>query len=104
MIRVILADDQAMVRGALAALPALEAEIETVAQAGNGDAALPAAPEPRPGAAKEQVAHHQIAQHARPFLLDPFACGSCEPSRATVAAASPSGFRSTRCHLPSMPE
>ena len=48
MIRVILADDQAMVRGALAALLALEADIEIVAQVGNGDDVLPAALEHRP--------------------------------------------------------
>ena len=39
MIRLVLAEDQAMVRGALAALLGLEAELEIVAQAGDGDAA-----------------------------------------------------------------
>ncbi len=43
-----LADDQAMVRGALAALLALETDIEVVAQVGNGDDVLPVALEHRP--------------------------------------------------------
>lgn len=41
-------DDQAMVRGALAALLALERDIEVVAQVGSGDDVLPAALEHRP--------------------------------------------------------
>ena len=48
MIRVMLADDQAMVRGALAALLALETDIEVVAQVGNGNDVLPVALEHRP--------------------------------------------------------
>ena len=36
-IRVLLADDQALVRGALAALLALESDIEVVAEVGRGD-------------------------------------------------------------------
>lgn len=40
MIRVLLADDQAMVRGALAALLDLEDDIEVVAQVENGDQAV----------------------------------------------------------------
>ena len=48
MIRVMLADDQAMVRGALAALLTLETDIEVVAQVGNGNDVLPVALEHRP--------------------------------------------------------
>src|SRR5688572_3777504 len=40
MIRVIIAEDQSMVRGALAALLELESDIEIVGQAGNGREAL----------------------------------------------------------------
>lgn len=39
MIRLVLAEDQAMVRGALAALLRLEADLDVVAEAGDGDAA-----------------------------------------------------------------
>ena len=42
-IRVLLAGDQTMVRGALEALLALEGDIEVVAQAARGDEVLPAA-------------------------------------------------------------
>ena len=43
MIRVLLAEDQAMVRGALAALLTLEGDIEIVAEVGRGDEVVPAA-------------------------------------------------------------
>ncbi len=43
MIRVLLAEDQAMVRGALAALLSLEADITVVAEAARGDEVLPTA-------------------------------------------------------------
>ena len=43
MIRVLLADDQALVRGAMAALLALEPDIEVVAQVGRGDEVTSAA-------------------------------------------------------------
>lgn len=42
VIRVLLADDQDLVRGALAALLSLEADIEIVAEVGRGDAVLAA--------------------------------------------------------------
>ena len=43
MIRVLIAEDQAMIRGALAALLAIEADIEVVAQVDRGDRVLEAA-------------------------------------------------------------
>ncbi len=43
MIRVLLADDQALVRGALAALLALESDLEVVSEVGRGDEVLEAA-------------------------------------------------------------
>ena len=43
MIRVLIAEDQAMVRGALASLLALEDDIEVVAEVARGDAVLEAA-------------------------------------------------------------
>ena len=42
-VRVLLAEDQAMVRGALSALLALEGDVEVVAEASRGDEVLPAA-------------------------------------------------------------
>jgi two-component system response regulator DesR len=51
MIRVLLAEDQAMVRGALAALLALEGDIEIVAEVGRGDEVVPAALSARPDVA-----------------------------------------------------
>lgn len=51
MIRVLLAEDQAMVRGALAALLGLEGDIEIVAEAKRGDEVLPAALETQPDVA-----------------------------------------------------
>jgi two-component system response regulator DesR len=50
-IRVLLAEDQAMVRGALSALLALEGDIEIVAEASRGDEVLPAALDARPDVA-----------------------------------------------------
>jgi two-component system response regulator DesR len=51
MIRVLLAEDQAMVRGALAALLTLEGDIEIVAEVGNGDDIVPTALSTRPDVA-----------------------------------------------------
>ena len=45
MIRLLLADDQALVRGALAALLDLETDLSVVAQVGRGDEVLAAARE-----------------------------------------------------------
>src|SRR5919206_1815307 len=47
-VRVLLAEDQAMVRGALSALLALEEDIEIVAEAARGDEVVPAALAARP--------------------------------------------------------
>jgi two-component system response regulator DesR len=51
MIRVLLAEDQTMVRGALAALLALEGDIEIAAEVGRGDEVVAAALEARPDVA-----------------------------------------------------
>lgn len=51
MITVLLADDQALVRGAMAALLGLEEDLEIVAEVGSGDAVLEAARRTRPDVA-----------------------------------------------------
>jgi two-component system response regulator DesR len=51
MIRVLLADDQALVRGALAALLALEPDLDVVAEVGRGDEVVAAARQHRPDVA-----------------------------------------------------
>jgi two-component system response regulator DesR len=51
MIRVLLADDQALIRGALAAMLGLEADLEVVAQVGSGAEVVPAARRTRPDVA-----------------------------------------------------
>ncbi len=50
-IRLLLADDQALVRGALAALLDLESDLTVVAEVGSGDAVVEAAREHRPDVA-----------------------------------------------------
>jgi two-component system response regulator DesR len=51
VIRVLLADDQALVRGALSAMLSLEADIEVVAEVGSGDEVVPAAQQTKPDVA-----------------------------------------------------
>ena len=51
MIRLLLADDQALVRGALSALLGLEPDLEVVAEVSSGDAVVPAVLEHRPDVA-----------------------------------------------------
>ena len=51
MIRVLLADDQALIRGALAAMLDLESDITVVAQVGTGEEVLAAARETTPDVA-----------------------------------------------------
>lgn len=51
MIRLLLADDQALVRGALSALLSLEPDFEVVAEVGTGDAVVAAVLEHRPDVA-----------------------------------------------------
>ncbi len=51
MIKVLVADDQALVRGALAAMLGLEPDIAVVAEVGSGDDVLPAARRTRPDVA-----------------------------------------------------
>ncbi|MGR6963038.1 response regulator [Geodermatophilus sp. URMC 61] len=51
MIRVLIAEDQSMVRGALRALLELEEDLTVVAEVGRGDEVLPAAREHRPDVA-----------------------------------------------------
>ena len=50
-IRLLLADDQALVRGALSALLGLEPDLEVVAEVGDGDEVVPAALEHHPDVA-----------------------------------------------------
>ena len=66
--RVLLAEDQAMVRGALAALLALEPDLEVVAEVGRGDEVVPRALETRPGrgAAGHRDARARRARGRRP--------------------------------------
>lgn len=51
MIRILLADDQALIRGALAALLATESDLEVVAEVGRGDEVVDAAAVHRPDVA-----------------------------------------------------
>ncbi|RJQ80459.1 DNA-binding response regulator [Pseudonocardiaceae bacterium YIM PH 21723] len=51
MIKVMLADDQALVRGALATMLGLESDMEVVAQVGTGDDVVPTATQVKPDVA-----------------------------------------------------
>lgn len=55
MIRLLIADDQALVRGALAALLGLEPDLEVVAEVGRGDEVVSAVAEHRPDVAMLDV-------------------------------------------------
>jgi len=55
VIRLVLADDQALVRGAIAALLGLEPDLEVVAEVGSGDAAVEAVLEHSPDVALRDV-------------------------------------------------
>ncbi|WP_334172589.1 response regulator transcription factor [Sinomonas sp.] len=55
MIRLLIADDQALVRGALAALLGLESDVEVVAEVGRGDEVLAAVVRHRPDVAMLDV-------------------------------------------------
>ena len=63
MIRVLIAEDQGMVRGALASLIALEPDIEVVSQVARGDEVLAAAHDVR---ARRRPARHRDAGRDRP--------------------------------------
>ncbi len=63
MIRVLIAEDQGMVRGALASLLALEPDIEVVAQVGRGDEVVESARSARAG---RGAARHRDARRQRP--------------------------------------
>ena len=63
MIRVLIAEDQAMVRGALASLLELEPDIDVVAQVGRGDEVVSSA---LAAASRRRAARHRDARRQRP--------------------------------------
>ena len=81
MIRVLIAEDQTLVRGALRALLELEDDLEVVAEVGRGDEVVAAAREHRPDVA----------------LLDIEMPGGdgIEAARALAAGACPTAARSS---------
>ena len=62
-VRLLLAEDQVMIREALAALLEFEGDIEVVAQVGRGDEVIAAARPDPPGRGR---ARHRDARHGRP--------------------------------------
>ncbi len=84
MIRVLLAEDQAMVRGALSALLSREKDIEVVAEVGQGDEVLPTAKACQPDVALLDIempgldglaaaqALHQALPNCRSVILTTF--------------------------------
>ena len=64
VIRLLIADDQALVRGALAALLGLEPDIEVVAEVGRGDEVLAAALESRGRRGVARRRHAGAGRHA----------------------------------------
>jgi two-component system response regulator DesR len=84
MIRVLLAEDQAMTRGALAALLGLAGDMEVVAQTGRGDEVVPLALQTRPDVAlldiempgmdglRAAAAVHQALPTCRVLILTTF--------------------------------
>lgn len=96
-IRVLLADDQALVRGALAALLNLEPDIEVVAEVGRGDQVV--------AAARESQADIAMLDIEMPGLSGIDAAEESSGPRSPGAAASsspPSAVRDT-CDVPSTP-
>jgi len=79
VIRVLLAEDQGMMRGALALLLDLEPDIEVVAQVGTADAIVPAALRERPDVALLDIEMPGgTARAGRPGSTRPPSCwGSC---------------------------
>ena len=91
MIRVLIAEDQAMVRGALASLLALEDDIEVVAEVGRGDAVLDTA---RARRRRRCPARHRDARRRRHL-----GSGGARPRAARDPLADPDHVRPSR--LPS---
>ena len=89
-IRLLLADDQALVRGALAALLSLESDLEVAAEVDRGDLVVPTALEVRPDVA--------VLDIEMPGLDGIAATGGAAPGAARPAGCSwsrPSAGRAT---------
>ena len=89
MIRVLIAEDQTMVRGALASLLTLEPDIEVVAQVASGDEVVAAAT-----AAKPDVALLDIEMPGRPASRRRSRSGDNCPT-AGFSSSPPSAARAT---------